>query len=286
MVIHGRTDLASEAQRLWRSSPERTSALSGVIAREETLYGFPVCGVTILDEAGAQALGKPIGRYYTLEPERFFGRSDGSFSDSVRALAALIRRCLPEDVSRGVLVAALGNPDITPDALGPLTGAQILVTRHLKTADPSLFSGFASTALSLPGVLGTTGVESAVQLRALCGALSPSCVIAVDALAGSDLSRLCRSVQVCSSGVSPGSGVGNDRERLDESSLGVPVAAIGIPTVVDAASFSEEKAMQGLFVTPREIDTVVRRGALLIGYAINCALHRELTVEEIAAYLD
>ncbi len=286
MVFHGRTDLASEAQRLWMASAEKTSALRGVAAREETIEGFPVCSVRILDDEGAAALGKPRGQYYTLEPERFFGRSDGSFAACVRALAALIRRCLPPDLGGGVLVAALGNPDITPDALGPLTAGQILVTRHLKTAEPSLFDGFASTALCRPGVLGTSGVESAVQLRALCRALSPSCVIAVDALAGADFSRLCRSVQVCDSGISPGSGVGNDRERLDERSLGVPVIAIGVPTVVDAACLSEEEALKGLFVTPREIDAVVRRGALLIGYAIDLALHRGLSVEEIAAYLD
>ncbi len=178
----------------------------------------------------------------------------------------------------GVLVAALGNPDITPDALGPLCAAQVLATRHLKQSGDALWRDFSSVSLCRPGVLGTSGVESAEQIRALCAAVRPSLVIAVDALAGAEPDKLCRSVQVCDSGISPGAGVCNDRARIDRAFLGVPVTAVGVPTVTDAACGDEGR---GLFVTPRDIDSSVRSCARIIAYGINLALHRGLSVEDI-----
>ena len=156
-------------------------------------------------------------------------------------------------------------------ALGSLCAEHVLVTRHLRERQPALFASFAPTAVCRTGVLGTSGMESALQLRAICRAISPRCVVAVDALAGAEPSRLCRTVQVCSTGIAPGSGVGNDRERLDKASLRVPVTAVGIPTVIDASLFSGDEALRGLFVTPRGIDELVRRGARLIGCAIDLA---------------
>ena len=286
MEINVRTDLASEAHRLWRGSAERRSALRGVIAREESLCGFPVASVQILDEEGARALGKPPGQYYTLSFERFFPRGEAGFSSSVSALAELLRRCLAGHTDGTVLIAALGNPDITPDALGSLCAEGLLVTRHLKEARHPLFEPFASVALCRTGVLGTSGMESALQIRALCASLRPSCVIAVDALAGAEPEGLCRCVQVSSGGIAPGSGVGNDRERLDNETLGVPVVAVGIPTVIDAARCADEAALRGLFVTPRDIDTLVRRGARLIACALDLALHEGLTLEELDSLLE
>ena len=285
MVNSVRTDLASEAHRLWRDSAGRTSALPGVVAREETLFGFPVTAVKILDDEGSRALGKPVGLYYTMELPRFPGLGEESFSDAARALAALIGRCLPRLGDGPALIAALGNPDITPDSLGPLCAESVLVTRHLKASQPELFRSFRPTAVCRPGVLGTSGMETALQVGALCRALRPSCVLAVDALAGADAGRLCRTVQVCSSGIAPGSGVGNDREQLDAQTLGVPVIAVGIPTVIDASFFSGDDAVRGLFVTPRGIDAQVRFGAQLIGYALDLALHEDLSVEDIHALL-
>ena len=278
MVINGRTDLASEA-RVLRSEP--AGELPGVTARQETLEGLPVTAVEILDERGARALGKPAGRYYTLELPAHFVRGGEDFPRAAAALAALIRRGLEPERPERVLIAALGNPDITPDALGSLAAGEILVTRHLKSRSPREFRGFASTALCRTGVLGTTGVESAAQIRVLCRELRPDCVIAVDALAGADFSRLCRSVQICDAGIAPGSGVGNDREALDRAALGVPVVAIGVPTVIDAALLSPDPALKSLFVTPRSIDSDVRTAARLIAYGLNTALHPGLSLADI-----
>ena len=275
-----RTDLASEARSLWRESAGDTAKLKGVSAREETVRGIPVTAVEILDGNGAKALGKPVGKYYTLELGSVIGRGASEFPDAAAALAELISRCFKSDPPELTLIAALGNPNITPDALGCLAAESVLVTRHLKQSLPQQFGAFRSTALCRTGVLGTTGIESGAQISYLCRQLKPDCIIAIDALACSDISRLCRTVQISSSGIAPGSGVGNNREALNEESLGVPVIAVGMPTVIDAGSLSGE-ADPALFVTPRDIDCAVRSVAKLIGYGIDLALHQGLTVTDI-----
>lgn len=282
MVINGRTDMASELHR--RACDEGSvTELPGVRATQEQIGAFPVTTVEILDRRGEQALGKPVGLYLTMELP---ARLSDCFPEAARILAAQIRRCAgPEPLPQRVLLAALGNPDITPDAVGSLAAGHLLVTRHLKQNCAADFSAFRSTMLCRPGVLGTSGMESARQIRSLCRDYQPDMVIAIDALAGADLEQLCRSVQICNTGIAPGSGVGNSREALDPETLGIPVLAIGVPTVVDAAAFSPDPALRGMFVTPRSIDSLVRSCAKLIGYGIDLALHDGLQVEEIEMLL-
>ena len=284
MSFSVRTDLAAEARRLWQRSAEDAAALPGVLAREETVEGLPVFAVDIIKEEGARALGKAIGRYYALQLPEKLGRGSEAFPAAVRALAALLRRCM-ERPPRSVLVAALGNPDITPDALGCLAAESVLVTRHLKREDDAVFAGFCSLALCRPGVLGTTGVESAAQVAMLCRALSPELVIAVDALAGAEAESLCRTVQVTDAGICPGSGVGNDRQELSRRSLGVPVISVGMPTVIDAASLGGE-GVDSLFVTPRDIDRQGGTGGRLIGCAVDLAVHPGISLADIDALTD
>ena len=278
MLYKGRTDLASESFRQLGEDSGELTRLPGVKAVKESIHGLEVLSVDILDERGAKALGKPLGKYFTLDMPRQFQRGAEQFPDLVKALSQLIDRCAGDFSS--VLVAALGNPDITPDALGSLSAGDILVTRHLKQAGVPGFEAFASLALSRPGVLGSSGIESAVQIKLLCGELSPELVIVIDALAGADLDRLCRCIQVSSSGISPGSGVGNDRQELSRETLGTPVVSIGMPTVMDAGLLAGE-GMAGLFVTPRNIDSLVRAGAAAIGYGINMAVHRGLSIGDM-----
>ena len=273
-----RTDLASEA---FEQLGEAGLSLRGVAVRRETLFGAPLTAVEISGGQAAEALGKPIGHYYTLELPARPRRASATFESLARAAAELILRCgVPEEGD--VLVAALGNPDITPDALGPLCASQVLVTRHLKARGETLWEGFSSVSLCRPGVLGTAGIESAEQIRALCQAVRPSLVIVVDALAGADAAGLCRSIQVCDSGISPGSGVCNDRARIDRALLGVPVTAVGVPTVTDAV-LPEGESPEALFVTPRDIDSSVRECARIIAYGIDLALHRGLSVDDVDA---
>ena len=272
-----RTDMAGELRR--RHSGE----LRGVRCKNEKLNGLDVFTVNIFNMEGEKTLGKPQGCYYTLSLPRWFDRGSDSFPDAVEALAALITRCLPKE-SENVFVAALGNPDITPDALGSLAASHILVTRHLKQVENDCFPQFCSLALCRPGVLGTSGIESAAQVETLCRSIGPDVVVVIDALAGSETDSLCRSVQVSDAGLSPGSGVGNDRRELSRATLGVPVISIGIPTVIDAGYFGEG-SMSGMFVTPRDIDSMVRHGARLIAYALNLALHHGLKIEDVDALI-
>ena len=280
MPINARTDLAIEAHKLWRQNESSGKELSGVRVREEVLQGISVCSVEILDREGEQRLGKSIGKYYTMELDKQFYRGSELFPSAAAVLSLLLRRCIKREM-KSFLIAALGNPDITPDALGPLAASNIIVTRHMKNHSPADFRDFCSTALCRTGVLGTTGVESAQQIKTLCQSIGADCVIAIDALAGADVSRLCSTIQISSAGIAPGSGVGNNRDALSFDYLGVPVIAIGMPTVIDAVFLSDSTGLDSMFVTPRNIDSSVRSAGRLIGYGINLAVHKGLSIADV-----
>ena len=182
-----RTDLAIEAHELWQESAGKTTRLAGVKATEKKIQGYPVTQVDILDREGEAALGKPAGSYRTLDLTAFWQRGDGFFDRAVRAVGQQVKELTPD--SGPVLVAGLGNRAMTPDAVGPLAADSILITRHLIDAMPQHFSGFRPVAALRPGVLGTTGVESAEAVRGLVDRLHPSAVIAVDALASRRVGR-------------------------------------------------------------------------------------------------
>ena len=297
-MFEKRTDLALEARELWQESPERTTRLSGVRAKKHRSEGYAVTRVDILSDKGAETLGKPKGQYLTVDLTPFWQRKPDFFSRAVRAVGTELKGLLPEQGS--VLVIGLGNRAMTPDAVGPLTLDSVLVTRHLLAAMPRQFSGFRPVAAFRTGVLGTTGLESAETVQALVDRLTPAAVIAVDALASRKLSRVCTTVQLSDSGIVPGSGVGNHRSALNQETLGVPVLAVGIPTVVDAATLAadlleeagggevDENRLRGvgqpLMVTPRDIDAQVRDLSKVVGYGINWAL-QELEIDDITALL-
>ena len=275
MTAKFRTDLAAEMRE--RSG---SGELPGVSAGEWSERGFDITRVDILDERGAAKLCKPIGSYITLSSRALAERRPEAFGDGSETLAGLIRGLLPEPGGL-TLAAGLGNAAMTPDAVGPLALEYVLATRHLKTAMPEAVAGLSPVCCVRPGVLGSTGIESAELLASLVRLTKPAQLVVVDALAAASLDRLCSTVQLSDAGIVPGSGVGNDRAAISRDTLGVPVLALGVPTVVDAASFSDEEAARGMFVTPRDIDASVRSLAKLIGYAINLALHEGLTIADI-----
>lgn len=293
-----RTDLALEAQELWQESAEKTAKLSGVKAGKSRREGYSVTKVEILDDEGAQTLGKPVGTYLTLDLTAYWQRKEDYFERAVRALGAELKQMLPGDGA--ALVIGLGNRAMTPDAVGPLTLESVLITRHLRAAMPKQFGGFRPVSAFSVGVLGTTGVESAEAVRGLVKEVGPDFVIAVDALASRRTGRVCATVQLSDSGIVPGSGVGNHRSALNKESLGIPVFAVGIPTVVDAATLAadlleesgvtefDEKRLrsrkQPMTVTPRDIDAQVRELSRVLGYGVNWAL-QELEIEDMAALL-
>ena len=283
-----RTDLATEAHELWRQSAGAASALPGVRAEESTAQGFTVNTVTVLDEEGAAALGKPIGRYVTVELSGLLRREEDSFSRAVGAVAGLLSPLLPPEGD--ALVVGLGNRAITSDLVGPLAAEHTLVTRHLVQQIPEHFGMLRPVAALTPGVLAVTGVESGQLVQAAAARLRPACVIVVDALASRSAERLCRTVQLSDTGIIPGSGVGNHRMALNRDTLGVPVIAVGVPTVVEASTLimdllgkADDAGLPGadLFVTPREVDSRVADLARVIGYGVSIALNPGLSVEEL-----
>ena len=283
MVFSPRTDLAAESRDLWRMSAGAVSALPGVSARKETRQGLELDRIEILDGQGEAALGKPAGRYLTLRLDALERREQDAFERSCTVLSELLRETLALREEDSVLVVGLGNEAITPDALGPLTARHTMVTRHLKAQLPGDFAAFRSVSVFCSGVLGTTGLESSALTGAVSAMSRPDHIIAVDALCAADAEKLCRTVQLSDAGIIPGSGVGNARAELSRRSLGVPVAAVGVPTVVDAAAFGAGE--KGLIVTPRDIDRQVRDCARLIGYALNLALHPGLTIADVDMFL-
>lgn len=275
-----RTDMAIEAHSLWQGNAENNNILKGVDVSKSSINGLEVCEISILDEEGERSLGKARGKYFSLSlPENFY-RGSEYFASASEAVAELINKLTP-NINGTVLIAALGNPDITPDALGNITASHLLVTAHLSKNE---FPQFSDLAVCRPGVLGTSGIESSVQIKAICDTIKPELVIVVDALSGADVEHLCRSIQISDAGISPGSGVRNNRKEFSRQIFGIPVISIGMPTVIDAGFFAGEE-FNGMFVTPRNIDSQVRNGAKLIAYGINLALHKGITISDIDALI-
>ena len=283
MSFSPRTDLASESRDLWRRSAGETSALPGISARKEQRQGLELDRIEILDEQGEAALGKPRGRYLTLRLDALERREADAFERSCAVLAEALGELLALREGDRVLVVGLGNEAITPDALGPMAARQTMVTRHLKEQLPGDFAAFRSVAVFCSGVLGTTGLESSALTHAVSRMSHPDRIVAIDALCAAEAEKLCRTVQVSDAGIVPGSGVGNARAALSRDTLGVPVVAVGVPTVVDAAVFGAGE--RGLIVTPRDIDRQLRDCARLIGYALNLALHPGLTIGDVDMFL-
>ena len=295
MVSGIRTDLALEARQLWQNSAGQTTKLEGVRAREGERFGLPVTVVEVLDKRGEKALGKGRGTYVTVELSGLARREKAVFARSVQAVAEQLRGLLGDlGEDDCVLVAGLGKRAITPDCIGPEVCRHTLATRHLLGQLPEQFSGFRPAAVLTPGVLGTTGMESSETVKAVCDALHPARVIAVDALACRGVERLCNTVQLTDAGIAPGSGVGNRRMALDGESLGVPVVAVGVPTVIDGATLAadltgravpEDAPGRELLVTPRDIDSRAADISKVIGYGIDLALQPGLKLEELELLL-
>lgn len=268
-----RTDLAVEC-----FEEKEKSRLSGVKIEQQGT----VTTVSVLNENGAREIGKPVGEYITVEVPSFVNDTD-IFDGRLGKISSLIKKLLPAECDN-ILVAGVGNMDITADALGPKTLGYVFATRHL-SADLKRamgFEGLKSVAGISTGVLGDTGIESAEIIKGVAGEIKPSCVIAVDALAATSAQRLGTTVQISNSGISPGSGVGNHRFEISAQTLGVPVISIGIPTVVSTGVIkgTDDNSM---FVTPREIDKVIQQGAKLIGMSINTCLHPDIDAADLYA---
>lgn len=281
-----RTDLALEGVEQLRQGGD-ISRLDGVCAAEYTRQGYGVTDVRVATKQAAEAVGKPEGRYVTIDLRPYFRREEGFFARAVGCLASELRALLPgvgEDWP--VLVAGLGNRGMTADAVGPLALESLLVTRHMVRSLPRQFRGFTPVSALAPGVLAATGMEALELLRGAVQATGCAAVIAVDALAARSRERLCATVQLGDTGLIPGSGVGNHRKAIDKTTLGVPVVAVGVPTVIAAHLLGDGQPEDDpLFLTPRDIDGKVRELGRVIGYGVTLALQKGLSVEDVTGLL-
>ena len=286
-----RTDLALERREMCKAGE-----VPGVTMARSENGDCVTTVIEILNQAGAEAIQKPVGKYITLETQGF---PDGSSLTDGRldALCAALEQLLPE--TGDILAVGLGNTAITPDALGPECAAQLIATRHLpeETKAELGLSALRTVSVLTPGVAGKTGIETSEMIASVVKAVKPAAVVAVDALAAGSVTRLAKTVQLCDTGIQPGSGVGNSRRALNEQSLGVPVIAVGVPTVVDAVSLAHDvlgayedcaeppQEYAGMMVTPRDTDVITSSAAKFIALALNCVMQKGLTREEIAALM-
>jgi spore protease len=269
--MENRTDLAVES-----FEAVNKSSIDGVVVREEN-------GVTVVEvknKNGANQLGKPVGVYVTCAVPSFVSDTD-IFDGRLNKIASILKSLMPSNVT-SVLVAGVGNVNITADALGPRVNDYVLATRHLTQGENKndIFKDFVSVSNVPTGVLGDTGIESAELVKGIVDVTKPSCVIVVDALSASSKDRLGTTVQLSDVGISPGSGVGNHRYEISQKTLGVPVVSIGIPTVLSTALLDDCQDSL-MFVTPREIDKIIEQGAKLIGMSINVCLQKNMSPQDL-----
>ncbi|MCI8554752.1 MAG: GPR endopeptidase [Clostridiales bacterium] len=287
-----RTDLAIEAGEGITSAADLSS--DDILRQEEIRNDAHLTRITIRSEQGARQLGRPRGVYVTVEVPPL-SDNDEQLEEHARLIGEELRKLLPAQGT--ILVAGLGNESITPDALGPRAAQMVLATRHIEGefARSTGLDDLRPTAVTVPGVLGQTGVESGEIIRGVCSVVKPAAVIIIDALAARSTERLGCTAQLCDTGIAPGSGVGNNRPAITEETLGIPVIGMGVPTVVDARTVAmeltgreeaaEEVTPRGaqMMVTPREIDLIIRRASRLVAMAINAALQPEYSPLSLVA---
>ena len=281
-----RTDLALEAHNLYRKN--NISKIDGVDVDVEKSEDITKTLVKIINENGAKALGKAIGNYITIEaPDLKYDNT--VYESTCKIISDTISTLIDTEIDGITLVVGLGNDKITPDALGMCAVDNIMVTHHIKRQAPHLLEDNISSVCAIkPGVLGTTGMESVNIIKGVCKMLNPDTVIVVDSLAAADIRRVNTTIQICDTGIQPGSGVGNNREGINKEVLGARVIAIGVPTVIDASTISKEpipEDLAPLMVTTKDIDLTIERMAKTVANGINMALHKGITLSEIADYV-
>ncbi len=326
-----RTDLTLEAHELLREQSLKEGGsqadIPGVMVEEAGDDEIKITRVRVTTPAGEKSIGKPMGNYITLEIPGLRDNDQELYENTCKALAKELSSILELNEKTMTLVVGLGNWNVTPDALGPKVVSSMMVTRHLLEYVPEqVDKGVRPVCAVAPGVLGITGIETGEIVRGIIDRVKPNYVIAIDALASRRMDRVNTTIQIADTGISPGSGVGNKRMELSRATLGIPVIAIGVPTVVDAATMANdtidlvldsmiEQAPKGtefynmmkgidrdekygmiqevlepyignLIVTPKEIDEVVRKISKVIANGLNIALHQGITLDDVDRYVN
>lgn len=314
-----RTDLALEAHEIYCGSLRDKKSIDGVSVENADFGGVKLTKIAVLNKNGEKALGRPIGTYVTLESKNIM-YSMADYEKACDVLAAQIRSLGGVNDYSVILTVGLGNEKITPDSLGPEVVSKLVITRHMKRYIPQYVEeGMRSVCAIAPGVLGTTGIETLEIIKGTAERVKPDLIIAVDALAARSLDRISTTIQISDTGISPGAGVGNKRMGLNRETLGVKVIAVGVPTVVDAATVASDSIdialknthlgsaaldnistehrhtlikeslsadIGNLVVTPNNIDEIIEKISKTVANGINLALHKDLTLAQIASYVE
>ncbi|NLD48727.1 MAG: GPR endopeptidase [Clostridiaceae bacterium] len=331
MIRNIRTDLALEEHELLKEQELNQSDAGykdppGVEVENAGSEDIKITRVRVTSPTGEASIGKPMGNYVTLEVPRLKQNDQVLYEETCKALAKELVPILKLKENSTVLVVGLGNWNVTPDALGPKVISSLMITRHLLEYVPEqVQDGVRPVCAIAPGVLGITGIETGEIVRGIVDKVKPDIVIAIDALASRKMERVNTTIQVADTGISPGSGVGNKRMALSVDTLGIPVIAIGVPTVVDAATMANDtidlvidnlireagnekdfynmlknidrtekyqliqEVLQpyigNLIVTPKEVDEVVDRISKVIANGLNIALHQGITLSDVNRYV-
>ncbi|MCH5185799.1 MAG: GPR endopeptidase [Oscillospiraceae bacterium] len=314
-----RTDLALEAHELY--SKDKNIA-DGIQVGSYKNDGITVTEIRITNKSGEKLLGKPIGSYVTIDaPNLLYSSSD--YKNACRILADELKKIYPIGDDTSILAVCLGNRDITADALGVNVFKNLMVTRHIKKYIPEhTDNSIRSVSAVAPGVIGTTGIETADIIKGIVSETKPDVIFAVDSLAARSLDRISTTIQIADTGIAPGAGIGNFTAALNEETLGAKVIAIGVPTVVDAVTIvndsigmlsgmmknkitesemlsetqlrkisdmvekSISKNIGSLIVTPKEIDRIIQKVSKTVANGINLAVHSNLSLEDIDGYIN
>lgn len=291
------TDLALEVKEM---DPEA----GGIKEEHYSIHGVELTRIAIETDEAARRMGKRKGNYITIDAPQLIDRTKEAFESVTGTIKDELEDLLKIKSGDGpILIVGLGNRSVTPDSLGPIVADKVIVTKHINEKEPMLFENRIVSVCSIaPGVMGMTGVETADFVKGIAAIINPSAIIAVDSLASRRASRLGTTIQLSDTGISPGAGVGNMREGMNYDTVGIPVIAVGVPLVVYASTISrdavsamakeagidegEEKLkeligritdeqMEGLIVTPKEIDKMVSDMSEVLACGINKALFRD-----------
>ncbi len=300
-----RTDLALENREIYRLAQKIENEIPGIETEvDDSDSDMLVTKVKILTNEGAEALGKPIGNYITIESQMMNDEVESMDNKIIQKVADTIKDISHLVKKDTVLVVGLGNGDVTPDALGPKVVENLQITRHLIEYAPEYVKeGTRAVSAIIPGVLGTTGIETSEIVKGIVERVKPDLVIVIDALASKNMDRISKTIQIADTGIIPGSGVGNSRFAITKETLGVPTIVIGVPTVVgiptivdEAISYVIEKTTEDdaekdklknknymkeilenkkfdFMVTPKDIDDIINNLSNLVANSINVALN-------------
>lgn len=332
-ISNRRTDLVIEAHEIFMNSSEAKEQAQenktppGVVLEDAGDKDVKITRVRITSPTGEAAIGKPMGNYITLEIPQLKDDDPELNEKTIDMMSKELISLLQLKEKSTVLIVGLGNWNVTPDALGPKVISNLMVTRHLLEYIPEhVDEGVRPVCAISPGVLGITGIETGEIVKGVVDRIKPDVLIAIDALAARSMERVSTTIQIADTGIAPGGGVGNKRMELSKTTLGMPVIAIGVPTVVDAATLTNDamdlvidsmikEAPEGtdfynmlksidrdkkyellkealnpfvgqLIVTPKEIDDIINRVSKVVANGLNIALHQGITLQDVGKYIN